>query len=179
MRKVRGPTSGWDDPIFALPDRDHLAAYLSECHIYERPASGPIDLTEAEYDGCVYVLECDTRLNENAQYRSVVEHGKTRTLTVTRGPFEAERTYRADALLVECEGYGTEYTIEIPINKGQRPQLLYPSGPATNLVVFSIELQGAGERGDADAEDVDTKDVGPEEIKSDTSIVDYLDGELR
>lgn len=105
--------------------------------------------------------------------------GKTRTLTVIREPFEAERTYRADALLVECEGYGTEYTVEIPINKGERPQLLYPSGPATNLVVLSIDLQRAGEGGDADAKDIDTKDVAPDEIKSDTSVVDYLDGDLR
>lgn len=66
--------------------------------------------------------------------------GKERTLTVTRtARFVERRQYRCNALLVDFEGYGTEYTLEVPEDDDQPPVLHYPSGNNLGEVVRDIE----------------------------------------
>jgi hypothetical protein len=64
-----------------------------------------------------------------------------RTLTVTEAARYAEREpYRSDGLVVELEGYGTEYVLEVPAEKYDRPAtLIYPSGDALGELVKDID----------------------------------------
>lgn len=65
---------------------------------------------------------------------------KTRTLTVTEEAHYVERSpYRCDGYLVDFEGYGTEYTLEIPDQEESPPVLLYPSGNALGELVRDIQ----------------------------------------
>lgn len=66
--------------------------------------------------------------------------GKNRKLTVTMEAEYVEREpYRCNGLLVDLEGYGTEYTLEVPENDDQPPVLLYPSGSALGEIVRNVK----------------------------------------
>lgn len=64
-----------------------------------------------------------------------------RSLTVTKAARYVEREpYRSNGLVVELEGYGTEYVLEVPDEKYHRPAtLVYPSGDATGELVKDID----------------------------------------
>lgn len=74
----------------------------------------------------------------------VVAADKTRSLTVVEEARYVEREpYRYNGLLVSLDGYGTEYTLEVPEN--DRPAtLLYPSGDAPGELVRDIRRDGDG-----------------------------------
>jgi len=69
-----------------------------------------------------------------------------RSLTVTDEARYMEREpYRSNGLVVELEGYGTEYVLEVPDEKYDRPAtLVYPSGDATGELVKHIDHDEGG-----------------------------------
>lgn len=76
----------------------------------------------------------------------VLAADRDRTLTVTQEARRVDRRpYRYDALLVSFEGYGTEYTLEVPVE--DRPATLhYPSGDAIGELVRDIQYAEEGEK---------------------------------
>lgn len=74
--------------------------------------------------------------------RVSVETGsnKDRTLTVVDEARYVEREpYRCNGLLLTFEGYGTEYTLEVPEND-QPVRLLYPSNDGIGELVHGIDF---------------------------------------
>jgi hypothetical protein len=69
-----------------------------------------------------------------------------RSLTVTEAARYAEREpYRSNGLVVELEGYGTEYVLEVPDENYDRPStLVYPSGDAIGELVKDIDRDDGG-----------------------------------
>jgi hypothetical protein len=66
---------------------------------------------------------------------------KTRTLAVTKEPREVDRRpYRCKGLLVSLEGYGTDYSIEIP-DDDRAARLLYPSGPSYGIDIRDLSVE--------------------------------------
>lgn len=71
---------------------------------------------------------------------TVVCADTTRSLRVTESARVAEREpYRANGIVVELEGYGTRYVLEVPDENHDRPAtLLYPSGDALGELVRDL-----------------------------------------
>lgn len=84
-----------------VPSREHLAEYLSEC--YDHSRGQPIDITDADYAGCVYVLECGMRSAGEAEYLSILDHRKTSVPWWIAPAREARtRLYVGRAMHLEC-----------------------------------------------------------------------------
>lgn len=78
MRRIRGPLWGdGRDTLCAVPSKELLKTRLRSC--YDKSRNTPIDLGEAEYDGCVYVLECGNTTTDRAEWVSLIKHGKVKT----------------------------------------------------------------------------------------------------
>lgn len=74
----------------------------------------------------------------------------TRTLTVVDEARYVDREpYRSAGLLLTLEGYGTEYTIEVP-DENRPPVIKYPSGTVLGEVIHDIQPDTAGDGGGFD-----------------------------
>ena len=75
MRRVRGPPKdGSRKILYTVPSREALSERLRDC--YDQSRGQHVDLTEAEYAGCVYVLGCENSSSGNAELLSLRDHGK-------------------------------------------------------------------------------------------------------
>jgi predicted GIY-YIG superfamily endonuclease len=75
MRKIRGPL--WDGGRYSLtgvPSKDDLEKRLRSC--YDKSRDTRISLSQAEYSGCVYVLECAKASAGRAESLSLHNHNK-------------------------------------------------------------------------------------------------------
>lgn len=77
MRRLRGPL--WDEgrySLSAIPSKEALEKRLRSC--YDRSRDTPISLSQVEYSGCVYVLECQNTSTDRAEWLSLMKHGKVK-----------------------------------------------------------------------------------------------------
>ncbi|WP_254810638.1 hypothetical protein [Natronosalvus amylolyticus] len=121
-------------------------------------------------------------LLETGDEVTVVASDTTRSLTVAEPAQQVNREpYRCNATLVTLEGYGTQYTLEIPMSD-KPAKLVFPSNPVFGPFVKQLQLDEESVAKAAEAARRDSKaepEPGPQEIISDMSVVDYLEGELR
>jgi len=85
----------------------------------------------------VYGVVRQLKVGESA---TVIGGGKERSLTVTTEPERIKRQPDChNVISVEFEGYGTEYTLEVP-ESGSNARLLYPSSDTLGDRIKDIEL---------------------------------------
>lgn len=86
----------------------------------------------------VYGIVRQLRVGESI---TVIGGGIERSLTVTEEPERIERQPDCQNVIsVELEGYGTEYTLEVP-ETGSRTRLLYPSSDTLGDHIKDIERE--------------------------------------
>ncbi len=77
MLQLRGPPPQEQNVmLYGVPSKEALSDRLAEC--YDTSRSRPLNLSSANYSGCVYVLECANESAERAKRRSLLWHEKER-----------------------------------------------------------------------------------------------------
>lgn len=77
MRQIRGPLWGENrDALWKIGSRDAFTSRLRSC--YDKSRDCPLNLSQAEYAGCVYVLECENTSSNRAESISLIDHRKKR-----------------------------------------------------------------------------------------------------
>ena len=75
MRQIRGALLGERrNSLIEIGSKDALQKRLRSC--YDKSRDTPLNLSQAEYSGCVYVIECQNTSIEQAEWISKYKHGK-------------------------------------------------------------------------------------------------------